>query len=62
MVGLTITVVLVQHVGGAGLHLGLNDGVPQRLRLDGFPPFIETLVSGGGIRYVHYGYNYEVEV
>jgi hypothetical protein len=45
LVRLPVTVVLVQHVWGTSFCLGLNDGVPQLLGFDGFPPFAFLFIS-----------------
>lgn len=45
LVGLPITVVLVQHVRGPRLCLRLNDGIPQLLGLDRLPSFAFLFIS-----------------
>jgi hypothetical protein len=39
-------VVLVEHVGGSGLDLGVEDGEPELLGLDGLPSLARSLVLG----------------
>lgn len=45
LVGLPVTVVLVQHVRRPRLRLRLNDGVPQLLGLDCLPSFAFLFIS-----------------
>lgn len=45
LVGLPVTVVLVQHVRRPRLRLRLNDGIPQLLGLDRLPSFAFLFIS-----------------
>ena len=45
LVGLAVTVILVQHVRSPGLSLRLDDSVPQLLSLNRFPSFTLLFIS-----------------
>lgn len=46
MVRFGIGMVLIQHVGGSGFDLRIDDGLPELLRLDSLSPFALGLVLG----------------